>query len=188
MQQRRLRLRRELRRRHGRDADRDSEPGFRVCRLVGRLLGHRQLPGHDEPGTVGHCDVRLDHGAGYAWSFGDGTPAGSGQIPSHTYAKAGSYTVTLTVTDDAGETAVTSEAFNPISVSARGYKLKGADRVNLSWHGASDTSFDVYRNGTNIGSLRAFSYTDTVTGTGTFSYKVCASATSICSNPATVSF
>jgi PKD repeat protein len=40
--------------------------------------------------------------AGYAWSFGDGTP-GSGQTPSHQYAAAGSYQVTLTVTDTAGQ-------------------------------------------------------------------------------------
>lgn len=41
--------------------------------------------------------------ARYDWSFGDGTTAAdAGPTPSHTYAAAGSYTVTLTVTDDAG--------------------------------------------------------------------------------------
>ncbi|WP_219093950.1 PKD domain-containing protein [Streptomyces sp. JJ38] len=39
----------------------------------------------------------------YAWDFGDGE-SGSGVSPSHTYAAAGSYEVTLTVTDDAGNT------------------------------------------------------------------------------------
>ncbi len=38
----------------------------------------------------------------YAWDFGDGSPAGSGIQVSHTYAVIGVYTVTLTVTDDAG--------------------------------------------------------------------------------------
>lgn len=40
----------------------------------------------------GTCNV-------YAWDWGDATPAGSGQIASHTYAAAGSYTITLTVTE-----------------------------------------------------------------------------------------
>lgn len=37
----------------------------------------------------------------YAWDFGDGT-AGEGVQPAHVYRQAGSYDVTLTVTDDAG--------------------------------------------------------------------------------------
>ena len=42
---------------------------------------------------------------GYAWDFGDNTTA-SGVTASHSYAAAGQYTVTLTVTDNAGETNV----------------------------------------------------------------------------------
>lgn len=41
----------------------------------------------------------------YDWSFGDGTPNQSGVTVSHTYSSAGQYSVTLTVTDNAGATA-----------------------------------------------------------------------------------
>ena len=35
----------------------------------------------------------------YAWDFGDGAPAGSGVTTSHTYAVAGNFNVSLTVTN-----------------------------------------------------------------------------------------
>jgi PKD repeat protein len=45
--------------------------------------------------------------AGYQWNFGDGS-TGTGVTPTHTYAAAGDYPVTLTVTDDAGATGTAS--------------------------------------------------------------------------------
>jgi PKD repeat protein len=51
----------------------------------------------------------------YSWSFGDGTAASSGVTPSHTYGQAGTYTVSLTVTDAAG---TTGSATAPVTVGA----------------------------------------------------------------------
>jgi 3-phytase len=47
----------------------------------------------DPDGTIAH----------HAWDFGDGA-TGSGEIATHTYAAGGTYTVSLTVTDDEGAT------------------------------------------------------------------------------------
>jgi PKD repeat protein len=38
----------------------------------------------------------------YSWNWGDGTAAATGQLATHVYAAGGTYTVTLTVVDDAG--------------------------------------------------------------------------------------
>ena len=50
----------------------------------------------------------------YTWDFGDGTPAGSGVQVSHVYGRAATYTITLTVTDDAGRSSTVSQTV-PIS-------------------------------------------------------------------------
>ncbi len=52
---------------------------------------------------------------GYTWAFGDGE-GGTGRTRSHTYELAGTYLVTLTVTDDRGQSA--STAPTPITVIA----------------------------------------------------------------------
>jgi PKD repeat protein len=56
--------------------------------------------------------------ASYAWDFGDGTAAGTGQNVSHTYGKAGAYTVRLTVTDDAGATGESSQSVTVAAAAA----------------------------------------------------------------------
>ncbi len=52
--------------------------------------------------------------AGYAWDFGDGGSA-TGSTASHTYAAAGTYQVTLKVTDGGG---VSAQVTNPVTVVA----------------------------------------------------------------------
>jgi hypothetical protein len=44
----------------------------------------------------------------FTWNFGDGSPAGSGEAPTHIYAAAGEYTVTLTAADANGNSNTTT--------------------------------------------------------------------------------
>lgn len=46
----------------------------------------------------------------YTWDFGDGSPVGSGAMPSHSYADNGSYTVTVTVSDGVNATSASTAA------------------------------------------------------------------------------
>jgi outer membrane protein OmpA-like peptidoglycan-associated protein len=57
-----------------------------------------------QPTTVQFsANVRGDAPITYEWNFGDGT-TGQGANPTHTYSEAGTYTVTLTATNQAGST------------------------------------------------------------------------------------
>ncbi|TML35599.1 MAG: PKD domain-containing protein [Actinobacteria bacterium] len=55
-------------------------------------------------GTLAHSNNSGGYLIDYQWNFGD-SGTGSGPTPSHAYAAAGTYNVTLTVEDDAGLTA-----------------------------------------------------------------------------------
>ena len=64
-------------------------------------------------------DQSTDDGmvTGWSWGFGDGSTS-TAQNPSHTYAAGGTYTVTLTVTDDRGDSNTTSHSVtvnNPVN-------------------------------------------------------------------------
>ena len=60
-------------------------------------------------------DSKADTGrsiASYTWSFDDGTPAASGKVVSHAYSSAGSYSAKLTITDNLGASASTSQSIS----------------------------------------------------------------------------
>lgn len=63
----------------------------------------------------------------YEWDFGDGNTA-TGQTVTHTYASDGDYTVTLTVTDDDGQTDDTQKT---VGVASGGGGSGGLDCIEL---------------------------------------------------------
>jgi PKD repeat protein len=135
--------------------------------------------------------------AAYSWAFGDAA-TGSGVTTTHAYASAGTFTVTLTVTDNLGaanavskSVSVTAPVASGITLSARGYKVKGVQRADLKWSGATGSTVSLFRNGARIAEpANTTTYTDVIgaKGPGTYIYKVCNTGTSTCSPNATVVF
>jgi PKD repeat protein len=131
------------------------------------------------------------------WDFGDGNTSAT-QNPSHTYAAGGTYTVSLTVTDNEGATdtvssdvTVSSGGSGEITLTATGYKVKGRQKADLEWSDATSTDVDIYRDGSMIATTANDGfYTDNINqrGGGSYTYKVCEEGTSTCSNEATVIF
>ena len=139
--------------------------------------------------------------ASYSWAFGDGNN-GSGVMVNHSYASGGSYTVTLTVTDNAGATDSTSQVVTvaaaggggdpgTIGLTAEGYKVSGRWRTDLAWNGAAGANVDIYRNGsllTTVSNTGAYTDATNFRGGGTLTYRVCEAGTSTCSDSVTVVF
>jgi PKD repeat protein len=131
----------------------------------------------------------------WRWDFGEGSSA-TGQSISHTYAEAGTYAVSLTVTDENGATdsttqslAVASSSTGNITLTALGYKVKGLLKASLSWKGATSSNMDIYRNGIKIAtSAQSGFYTDHINQRGkqSYAYQVCGEETGTCSNEVTV--
>ena len=110
---------------------------------------------------------------------------------------AGTHVIKATVSDSAGLTGsrqltltvTTGSSVSTPKLTAVGYKVQGHRKADLKWSGFTSATVDVYRNGvlrarrTNTGAM-----TDSIQNRGSYTYKLCGTGTSICSNKATVTF
>ena len=135
--------------------------------------------------------------ASWSWSFGDGTSS-TIKNPSHTYSAGGSYTVTLTVTDNRGATGTISKVVTVTAFPAAPSNLtatvitSGTARnrtktVTLKWQDNSqnESGFNIERcTQTTIGKTKVCSFSDRasvgpnittfteIPGSGTYKYRV----------------
>ena len=138
----------------------------------------------------------------HAWVDGRVTISGTSQqdafhdrqstgAPSPTPTATPTPTPTATPTPTVTPTATPTPTPGQITLTARGYKVRGERRVDLSWTGATSTNIDIYRNGVLIATTPNDGlYTDPVGGRGhaTYTYGVCEAGTGNCSNQVTVTF
>jgi endonuclease/exonuclease/phosphatase family metal-dependent hydrolase len=129
-----------------------------------------------------------DTTAPFEWSWDTTTSAnGSHSLEARAWDAAGNVGSSTPV----GVTVENSTGSEGIVLTANGYKVRGLQKADLAWSGATSTKVDIYRDGafltttTNDGS-----HTDHIdnTGGGSYTYRVCEEATSTCSNEATVTF
>ena len=79
---------------------------------------------------------------------------------------------------------------DPLELVATAYKVKGTQRVDLAWSGATSSAVNVYRDGNMIATTSQNPYTDILGKTrGSYNYHICdQGGNSRCSNTVTVTF
>jgi PQQ enzyme-like repeat protein len=130
----------------------------------------------------------------YAFQLPAGTPT---PTPTATATATATPTATATATATATPTPTVTPTSTPtptpgqITLTARGYKVRGQQTVDLTWSGATSNMVDIYRNNARIATtLNDGLYTDPIGGHGhrSFTYQVCNAGSQTCSNLATVTF
>lgn len=114
-----------------------ANPGGPYTGTTGLAISFDGSASSDPDGTIVSHD----------WSFGDGGAA-SGAQPLHAYATAGTYTVTLTVTDDSGRsnsattTAVVNDPVNQAPTANAGGPYSGSPGSAISFNGSGSSDPD----------------------------------------------
>jgi subtilisin family serine protease len=71
------------------------------------------------------------------------------------------------------------------------YKVRGLQKADLSWNGATSTNVDIIRDGNIVATVaNSGSYTDNIDirGGGSYTYQVCEAGTNTCSNTASANY
>lgn len=148
------------------------------------------------------CSFRsdsADSSLSHAWRLGDGSIS-AGPNVDHTYDAEGAYTVTLTVSDDFGQSASASQTVDvhdsssadpDIVITGFGYRVRGRWVADLSWSGVTTSTVDLYRNGNRVATIAdsgaTSDHTD-IRGSGSLEYRICEPTGSRCSESVFVEF
>jgi hypothetical protein len=102
----------------------DTDPEVPQCAIGVTLTPRFVVPSTLEPGDVMQLDGSVSVSTlvvparDYVWNYGDGT-TGTGPSVEHAYAKGGTYTVRLTITDRGGTTATASQAVTVLGANGQ---------------------------------------------------------------------
>lgn len=131
----------------------------------------------------------------YEWFEGD-TLLATGVAPVVPL-EVGNHFITLTVTDDGAATASDTTLIGivdpsaGITLTAIGYRVKGVQKADLDWLGATSDMVDIYRDDVVVATTENDGlFTDDIGNTAgaSYSYRVCEASTGTCSNDSIVSF
>ena len=135
--------------------------------------------------------------ASLSWTSSLDGAIGVGGSFSTSALSVGTHTITASVTDSgsksgSGSISVTVNVAGAITLSTSGRKVRGKHTIDLTWSGASGANSDIYRNGALIVTTpNDGAYTDSTGNKGggaSYTYELCESGTSTCSNTVTVTY